>query len=311
MLANEEKYEGEVKDGKRHGQGRLTLINGNVYEGQFVNGKYHGQGRCTYANGNVYVGDWTNGKRHGQGRYICAYGDMYEGEFMSDKIHGKGVMKFANGSVYEGDLTNGKPHGQGRFTCLNGEEYEGKFVKGKPHGQSRYTCLSGNVYSGVWVDGTLSDTNWELIEQGHSNGNLLISKRRIPYECIKLINESSNQPSSCTEDVVALLALKNSDIECPICYNNFATDLYTKNESVKNLLPIVGTCDHVYCHGCVLQHQNQIAKTRAGVVPQQIQCMLCNKEDAFRPNRPKYDRRLIDWLSRSMPVCTDVGSASV
>jgi hypothetical protein len=170
-----------------------------------------------------------------------------------------------------------KLYGQGRFTSLNGEEYKGSFVNDKPHGQGRYTCLSGNVYSGGWVDGTLSDIK-------------------------------PNQPSSCTEDVVALLALKS---ECPICFNSFATDLYTKNESAKNLLPVLGTCDHVYCHGCVLQQQNQIAKTRAGVVPQQIQCMLCSKEDAFRPNKPTYDRRLIDWLSQSMPVCTADSSVSV
>jgi RING-type zinc-finger len=108
-----------------------------------------------------------------------------------------------------------------------------------------------------------------------------------------------------------VLALKNSDIECSICYNRFATDLYSKDNSALKLLPVVGTCDHIYCHGCVLLQQQQYAKTKAGGLPKQISCMSCSKKDAFRPDKPEYDRRLIDWIDRSMPVCTQINSGSV
>jgi hypothetical protein len=309
--ANGDEYEGKWIDGKRHGKGLMKWADGREYTGDWVNDRCHGQGQCTYINGYVYNGELANGIPYGYGRCVYADGDVYEGNWVNGKRHGQGHYTWADGRECTGDWENNKRHGKGRYMYLSGNVCEGEFVSDKMHGKDRDLCLSGNVCSGVWVDGTLSDTNWELIEQGHSHGNLLINKRRIPYECINLINESLNQSSSCTEEVVALLALKTSDIECPICYNSFATDLYTKNESAKNKLPVLGTCDHVYCHGCVLQQQNQIAKMKSGVVPKQIDCMLCRKEDAFRPNKPKYDRRLIDWLSRSMPVCTYVSSVSV
>jgi hypothetical protein len=47
MSASGFKYEGDVKDGKRHGQGKLTWANGDVYEGGWKGGLFNGQGRKT------------------------------------------------------------------------------------------------------------------------------------------------------------------------------------------------------------------------------------------------------------------------
>jgi len=41
------KYVGEFKDGLRHGQGTLTLIDGSKYVGEFKDGRRHGQGTYT------------------------------------------------------------------------------------------------------------------------------------------------------------------------------------------------------------------------------------------------------------------------
>ena len=38
------KYEGEMKDGWYHGNGRFIYPNGVVYEGEFVKGQFHGTG---------------------------------------------------------------------------------------------------------------------------------------------------------------------------------------------------------------------------------------------------------------------------
>ena len=79
-------YEGEFKDGKRHGKGKYTFKNGDIYEGEFKNGAKHGKGKYTSANGTIYDGDWENGEKHGQGKCTSANGLIYKGEFKKDKM---------------------------------------------------------------------------------------------------------------------------------------------------------------------------------------------------------------------------------
>ena len=53
-------YEGEYKNGKRHGEGRQTCNSvanedfGAEYDGMFENDVPHGTGRCTYIDGSSY-----------------------------------------------------------------------------------------------------------------------------------------------------------------------------------------------------------------------------------------------------------------
>jgi len=42
--ANGEKYVGEYKDGKKHGQGTFTSADGGKYVGEYKDGKMHGKG---------------------------------------------------------------------------------------------------------------------------------------------------------------------------------------------------------------------------------------------------------------------------
>ncbi len=55
------KYEGEFKDGKKHGQGALTFPDGRRFEGEFKDGKKHGQGALTLPDGEKYEGEWKDG----------------------------------------------------------------------------------------------------------------------------------------------------------------------------------------------------------------------------------------------------------
>jgi hypothetical protein len=41
-----------------------------VYIGQVLNGKRHGQGKLTNSIGQIYEGNWLQGKRHGTGKMI-------------------------------------------------------------------------------------------------------------------------------------------------------------------------------------------------------------------------------------------------
>jgi hypothetical protein len=145
-------YEGEYKDGKRHGKGNYTNVSGDVYEGEWKDDKYHGKGKYTYATGDSYEGEFEDGKEHGKGKLTYAGGDVYEGEWKGDRKHGKGTFTYASGEVYEGEWKDDKYHGKGQYTSASGEVYEGEWKDGKQHGKGKYTCASGDSYEGYWKD---------------------------------------------------------------------------------------------------------------------------------------------------------------
>ena len=62
-----ESYEGEYRNGKRHGDGELTFANGEKYTGEHKFGKRDGQGTHVIPNGIKYVGTYRDGKRNGEG----------------------------------------------------------------------------------------------------------------------------------------------------------------------------------------------------------------------------------------------------
>ena len=96
---NGDKYVGEHKDGKSHGQGTFTWGNGDKYVGKYQDGKRHGEGTYTYASGNKYVGRWKNGNYHGQGTYTFADGSKEVGEWENDKLNGYAIQYNADGSI--------------------------------------------------------------------------------------------------------------------------------------------------------------------------------------------------------------------
>ena len=72
---NDDKYEGEIENGKPHGDGTWTMSNGATYVGEWVNGCREGLGTFTWskfgpASGKSYEGQWKNNKRHGKGKMI-------------------------------------------------------------------------------------------------------------------------------------------------------------------------------------------------------------------------------------------------
>jgi hypothetical protein len=83
---NGNKYVGEIKDGKLHGQGTSTFPNGDKYVGEFKNNKYNGQGTYTTSGGLKYTGYWKDGKRSGQGDLIFPDGEKYHGDWKDELV---------------------------------------------------------------------------------------------------------------------------------------------------------------------------------------------------------------------------------
>ena len=75
-------YQGQVKDGKRNGQGTFTWSDFGVkYEGGWKEGKKHGQGIYSKSDGGIYEGEFKDGEYDGQGTFTFSWGDKYVGEW--------------------------------------------------------------------------------------------------------------------------------------------------------------------------------------------------------------------------------------
>ena len=101
-----EKYVGEWKDDKKHGQGTLTFSSGEKYVGEWKDDKRNGQGTNTFPSGQKYVGEWKDNKKHGQGTYTFPSGQKYVGEWKDDKRNGQGTNTFPDGYKWKGYFMN-------------------------------------------------------------------------------------------------------------------------------------------------------------------------------------------------------------
>lgn len=68
-----------------NGIGTYVFKSGNKYEGQWRNCKREGWGRVTFSNGDVYEGDFFDNEFHGKGTYYFNNGTKYEGEYVNGK----------------------------------------------------------------------------------------------------------------------------------------------------------------------------------------------------------------------------------
>ena len=95
-------WSGDCVDGKASGWGRNVWRGSygeSVYEGECRNGKKHGRGSIRYASGRRYEGEWRADKMHGQGTCTDAemeysgtvYWHRYKGGWREGKWHGLGV----------------------------------------------------------------------------------------------------------------------------------------------------------------------------------------------------------------------------
>ena len=113
---------------------------GSVYEGEFKNGLRHGQGKYTMPDGFIYEGTWLDDQIQGAGVARYPTGQIYEGQFKQGVPHGKGTMTFADGTIYDGSWLNGKMEGDGSGRPCGG------FSRGKRCRRERIIFLFADVH---------------------------------------------------------------------------------------------------------------------------------------------------------------------
>ncbi len=170
-------YDGQLKAGKPHGDGRLYSGEGLlVYEGEFANGIYSGNGALNTPKGQpLYKGSFLTGLYHGDGKQFYTEGTIaFEGQFNNGERSGAGKAYFADGTVqYEGGWLAGQYDGTG--TIYNNEGnllYTGSFSKGKYHGNGELYGKQGQIeHKGAFLQGKLNG-----LGEWYSEHNQLIYK---------------------------------------------------------------------------------------------------------------------------------------
>ena len=129
---NNSKYEGEFREDKKCGNGKIIFDSGDTYEGEFSDNKFNGYGHYIwFKNGHEYKGNYLNGKFHGEGYYKWGENEYYNGEYVNGVKEGEGEISYADGKKFFVNFTNGKPNGIGMFQDQDGNTCEVEFINGK------------------------------------------------------------------------------------------------------------------------------------------------------------------------------------
>ena len=169
-------YEGETRNGKRHGKGKYTWSDGSFYDGEWKDGKKDGNGKqshpdgscydggwkddkmdgfgvLVYSNQSRYEGHWSEGNENGHGMLTFANGNSYDGEWKDGNENGHGIKKYINVGVYDGEWKDGDENGHGIMKYINGDVYDGEWKGGNENGHGTMTYANGDRYDGEWKDG--------------------------------------------------------------------------------------------------------------------------------------------------------------
>ncbi len=174
-------YEGNIKSGKRHGNGKIKYSNGDIYEGNWIDDKKEGKGVYTTKDKIVYKGVWQNDKRNGEFTITYPGVGTYKGMCKNDKNIEKWTLTKENNEtinvkVQDGKFvelnsndakttkkdTNNKTNNQ---DTINGNTYagdwkdegyyEGDIKNGKRHGMGVFVYKTGATYNGQWQEDSL------------------------------------------------------------------------------------------------------------------------------------------------------------
>ena len=195
-------YEGYFKFDEVRGEGKLTLISGDIIEGNFYtlrnasnatltkNGKKYkgkvvdtefiedplnGYHEVRYTNG-VYEGDYKDNVRHGVGTYTWDDGSIYEGEWKDDERTGFGNLKTEN-FTYSGLFKNGKYNGVGTIEFKNGNKFYGYWIN-DGNADNVIATINGIEYKGIIIEG-----NFKKVEEKIENKKIIegLVKKRMEY----------------------------------------------------------------------------------------------------------------------------------
>ena len=149
FLANGDIYEGEIKESKFHGKGKLKNIDGEIYDGDFIDGQKSGIAKIIFEDNTIYEGGIEKGLFNGKGNLKWNNGLEYNGNFCDSMLCGNGKLS-NNEEIYEGNFENNLFNGKGKYKYKNGDSYYGNFEFGVKKGRGIYNVGDKYFYDGDW-----------------------------------------------------------------------------------------------------------------------------------------------------------------
>ncbi len=129
------RYTGNWEAGVWHGEGFHKSAHNETYEGEFRNGEKHGVGTLTIPDKYLILeGIWEFGKRcENSNEWHITYvnkGEEYCGQVKDGVPHGEGVFKHSDGSIHSGKFIQGIRCGYGTNVLPSGEVLKGTWHNG-------------------------------------------------------------------------------------------------------------------------------------------------------------------------------------
>jgi hypothetical protein len=301
-------YDGEVKDGKKHGRGNLTRVNGDIYMGDWKDDMWNGNGVFSEKTGSIYDGQWKDNKREGTGKQTYSNSDIYEGQWNDDKWNGRGRVIYADGEVYEGEFADNQKNGIGKYTYSNDNIYEGQWKDDNKHGQGkRYYTDECGFMEGEYIndleegrhthfscDGKMTKyyyfTHGKTFTFENDIDKYIISEQRVDIQN-RYITLLINLHGSDVINSICTLA-RNKHVRCisPVkCGQIFIND----TESIIDAFQIAYNISH-------LQH-NRNASTYQKIM-KTIEVYNQSNSDFYDLNDGAFSRPLIDHYYLAYPI---------
>lgn len=170
VLPNGDQYQGQFKNDRFHGQGKLVFIRGGFYQGQFTKGRMTGKGVLVDGDDTRYEGFLVNGEYDGQGKVVYSNQATYEGGFSQGEYHGKGKYTDKE-SWYQGTFVEGDFAGTGEYVDYQGDHFMGEIKGWVAHGKGELTTADGTVMKGSFENGRIQEGEKTSAEGDHYKGN--------------------------------------------------------------------------------------------------------------------------------------------
>lgn len=144
IIKGDTTYRGNIRQGKYHGFGVLTIKDSIVYAGQWVAGKRQGKGIANDSENRKITGRWhadtlVSGMREDSS-------GIYRGSFNKTlNAYGHGIYEDKEGGYYEGHWKDNQLNGQGFSLTANSHLKVGEWRKGKHLGE-RVKYTSERIY---------------------------------------------------------------------------------------------------------------------------------------------------------------------
>ena len=131
----------------RNGSGILYYSNGLCYEGEFKDGCRHGYGILKFNHIEIYNGDWVKDEIEGTGKIRnCA---------IINKRKSVNTSCLSKWISYNGEFKGSKFDGEGTLYLQGGEKFIGVFLGGNACGEGTIFRKNGEMESGFWKNNIL------------------------------------------------------------------------------------------------------------------------------------------------------------